>query len=112
MNAVTAALKAANSSRIKRTRNLMIVTFLVSFAFVIFLSPMVIFGVVMPHFLEDSALFLTVDGGNYYLIWACVSNWSYLNHAVNFFLYVLSGRIFRRQLKSVICKSSAEQSAD
>ena len=112
MNAVTAALTAVNNSRIKRTRNLMIVTFLVSSAFVIFLSPMVIFGVVMPHFLEDTALFLTADGGNYYLIWACLSNWSYLNHAVNFFLYVLSGEIFRRQLKNVICKPSAEQSTD
>ena len=112
MNALTAALMAANSNRIKHTRHLLIVTFLVSSAFVIFLSPMMIFGVVMPHFLEDTALLHKTDGGMYYLIFASLSNWSYLNHAVNFFLYILSGERFRRELKNVFCKPSAERFTD
>ena len=112
MKAVTAALTAANSSRIKRTRHLLIVTFLVSSAFVIFLSPLVIFEVVMPHFFEDFALLFTMDSGTYYLVWISLSNWSYLNHAVNFFLYILSGERFRRELKNVFCKPPAERFAD
>ena len=112
MNAVTAALMAANSNRMKNNRHLLIVTFLVSFAFVIFLSPISIFGVVIPHYMEDTALLHKMDGGIYYLIYFSLSNWSYLNHAVNFFLYILSGERFRRELKNVFCKPSAERFAD
>ena len=109
---LTAALTTANSSTIKRTRHILIITFLVSFAFVCFLSPLMIFGVVMPHFHGDLALFLANDNNIDYIIWTSVYNWSYLNHAVNFYLYILSGERFRRQLKNVFSKPSAESISD
>ena len=111
---LTAALAVVNINREKRTRHFLIVTFLVSFAFVIFLSPVVIVGVVMPgiYFFKDDAFLKPNGSGIYYIIWTSVFNWSYLNHAVNFYLYILSGERFRQELKNVFCKSSAEQFLD
>ena len=111
-NSLTAALTTVNSNRMKRNRYLLIITLLVSCAFVIFLSPVTIFLVVMPNIYEDIILFPAKDRNIIYLIFTALSNWSFLNHAVNFFLYILSGERFRRELKTFICKSSAERSAD
>ena len=111
---VTAALTTVNSNRVKRNRHLLIITFLFSFAFIIFLSPVVIFGVAMPDiYFFESPYFLQIDDNViYYIIWASLCIWSFISHAVNFFLYVLSGERFRQELKQVFCKSSAEQFAD
>ena len=109
----TTALTTVNSNRMKRTRHLFIITFLVSFAFIIFVTPVVIVGVVMPdiYFFETYVL-QTDDSAIHYIIWASLYTWSFVNHAVNFFLYVLSGERFHQELKEVFCKSSAEQFAD
>ena len=111
-NALTAALTAVNSNRMKRNRSLLIITLLVSCAFVIFLSPVMILGVVMPDLYENTAFFQAEDNSIVYLIETILSNWAYLNHAVNFFLYILSGERFRQEFKNLICKSSAERFAD
>ena len=109
----TTALTTVNSNRVKRTRHLLIITFLVSFAFIIFVTPVVIVGVVMPdiYFFETYVL-QTDDSVIHNIIWVSLYIWSFVNHAVNFFLYVLSGERFRQELKKVFSKSSAEQFAD
>ena len=111
-NNFTAAMTAVNSKRMKRNRYLLIITIFVSCTFAIFLSPVMIFLVIMPHFYEELTFFPTKDSNIVYLIWTSLPNWSFLNHAVNFFLYILGGERFRRELKNIICKSPAERFAD
>ena len=71
----------------RRTRHLFIMTLLLSISFVILVSPFPLLFLIAP--VNILALPATVF---YQML--------YLNHAINFFLYVLSGHRFRSDLKS------------
>lgn len=81
----------------KRNRYLLLVTLMVSISFVLLTSPWAIHIAFAPFLLEDlhnlTPTQLRLETAFYTLL--------FTNHAVNFFLYVLSGPRFREDLKAV-----------
>ncbi|KAK6178872.1 hypothetical protein SNE40_011359 [Patella caerulea] len=96
----TADNEAQSESR-KQERQITIMLLLVSFCFLIFVSPMAVIIVVeryywLPVFPHDKAVF--------HLVRTITNHMMYLNHALNFLLYFLSGRRFRDEFRDVFCK--------
>ena len=83
----------------KRNRELMIVAVLISISFVVLTSPFPLYslfsGVLHDPDVTESKWMA------YYLLMVM----TYINNAINFFLYILSGSRFRKQLKEIVlCK--------
>lgn len=77
---------AASTSARRRTRQVFLITLLISVAFVILVSPLPLLFFIAPvRVLELQATIF------FHML--------YLNHAINFFLYVLSGSRFREDLR-------------
>ena len=88
-------LKLATKS--SRTRYLLLVTFLVSVTFLILAMPLSLSIAITP---ANHHTFLGMDE---VLTDIVVFNMMLLNHAVNFFLYILTGSRFRRDLRAAFC---------
>ena len=74
--------------------------FTVSVVFVLLTMPNCVFFIVQDDWDYQSSLH---DTARYYLVFQLVFLLSDLNHAINFYLYFLSGRKFRRHFKALIC---------
>ena len=85
----------------KRNRDLLIVAVLISLSFMILTSPFPLFIIISgkTNFRDRSDIEVIIYNVTYLM--------GYINHAVNFFLYVISGSRFRIQLKEMLhCSSS------
>ncbi|CAH1796314.1 unnamed protein product [Owenia fusiformis] len=89
-----------SSSRTDHTRSMTIMLLAISFIFVILTSPIVIYEAGYQDFAKDrSPLGRARDA----LVWAIVNMFLYLNHAINFFMYCLSGSRFREEMRRLLC---------
>ena len=80
----------------KRNRDLLIIAVLVSMTFIILTSPLPLFLIISG--ISNSRDFTVVE----IQIYDITSLMSYINNAINFFLYVISGSRFRNQLKEML----------
>lgn len=74
----------------------------VSFAFVILKTPYHLFVVLTPHDISVMYDYATREEAKHRLALSIVINMQYLNHCINFYLYTLSSREFRTELKALI----------
>ena len=92
------------SSKAKSTENQMFaMLLLVSFGFLILMTPgYILFLFIMLADIYSSARMFA----GYYLFYNIAQKMHYSNHGVNFFFYVISGRKFRSDLKSLFVKEN------
>ena len=92
------------SSKVKNTENqVFVMLLLVSFGFLILMTP----GYVLFLLITSIDIFSSpVAFAGYYLFYNIGQKMHYSNHGVNFFFYVISGRKFRSDLKSLFVKEN------
>ena len=91
-----------SQARISRDRYVIVITLLVSFAFILLVSPFSIFFALKPFLFGDVEAFYS-SSQTELIVEMVVYNLVFLNSAINFFLYVLSGERFRSDLKAAFC---------
>ena len=99
----TASLATSDVNRTRRNRHLLIITLLVSFSFIIFVSPVTLYFSLKPYLFEDADYFFSSSVAED-VVSTIVYHLGFMNHAINFFLYILSGKRFRRGLKAAFCQ--------
>ena len=88
------------SDKLTQQRQLTLMLMTISLVFVILILPNCIFFIVRTYWSWRE----TMHGiAQYYLVYQTVFLLSDLNHAVNFYLYCLSGRKFRQKFAQIIC---------
>ena len=95
--------RALDLNRKKRNRHLLVITLLVSFTFLISISPVTLYSTLKPYLFEDADYFFSSTQTED-IVSTIVYHLGFLNHAINFFLYILSGERFRKDLKAAFCK--------
>ena len=90
---------AAVRNRIRNNRQMAVMAVAVSAAFVLLTSPIGIHTIIRPYVFQDSDVFYTNSDIDF-LVRTIVVILAYLNLAINFILYVISGRQFRENLKA------------
>ena len=91
--------EATVRSRTRNSRQMTVMAFAVSAAFLLLTSTIGILNIIRPYVFSDAELFYAnSDLG--FLVRTIASILAYLDFAINFFLYVLSGRRFREDLKA------------
>ena len=98
----------------KDKRNVTRTLVLLSFVFMICLTPLQVYLIVIPYVREEADKLLCSDFWTFYdyytldyLAFAIVGVVSYINAGFNFFLYVLSGKRFRSEVKALLmCRKS------
>ena len=89
----------------RKNRQLLLITLLVSISFIVLGMPQPLLFILRVEERDGG-----VDGDllnlKYTLVYTIFNLMKTLNHAVNFFLYVLSGQRFRQQLKAAFIKTS------
>ena len=91
----------------RRTRHVVIITSLISAAFIVFVTPVTLLFVVEVLMVDDLKYPLYNEDRD---LWDFVAECLYLcNHSFNFFLYILSGRRFRNSLKAAFCKLKSQR---
>ena len=81
--------------------NITVMLLAVSFTFLLLTSPVVIVLLYEGYYLLPSS---NVEKARSHLVHAVVDNLMYTNHAINFLLYCLSGRRFRRELGKLLSR--------
>ena len=81
--------------------NITVMLLAVSFTFLLLTSPVVIVLLYKRYFWLPSS---NVEKARAQLVHAFVDNLMYTNHAINFLLYCLSGRRFRRELAKLLAR--------
>ena len=88
------------SDKLVQQRQVTVMLLTVSLVFVVLILPNCIFFIVKTYWSWRE----TMQGiAQYYLVYQIVFLLSDLNHAVNFYLYMLSGRKFRQKFAQIIC---------
>ena len=88
------------SEKLTQQRQLTVMLLTISLVFVLLILPNCIFFIVRTYWSWRE----TMQGiAQYYLVYQTVFLLSDLNHAVNFYLYCLSGRKFRQKFTQIIC---------
>ena len=88
------------SEKLIQQRQVTVMLLTISLVFVILILPNCIFFIVKTYWSWRE----TMHGiAQYYLVYQTVFVLSDLNHAVNFYLYTLSGRKFRQKFAQIIC---------
>ena len=86
----------------QKSRHVLFITLMVSISFIVFVSPATLLFALKPYFFKGDQFRQSYDEqvaeATVYMLYC-------LNYTVNFFLYMLSGSRFRRDLKSAFCKS-------
>ena len=91
----------------RRTRHVVIITSLISAAFIFFVAPIHLLFAVEALMIDDMKNILYNEDR---ALWDFVVECLYLcNHSFNFFLYILSGRRFRNSLKAAFCKLKSQR---
>ena len=99
---VTSAVAAL---AIKRSRQIMILSSLISTAYVVFLTPATLLILYINYIAPEEYEYY--DGTNAGLEFASICL-LLCNHSCNFCLYILSGSKFRNDFKSVFCKTDGQ----
>ena len=95
-------LKSLATLMQRRTQHVVIITSLISAAFIVFVTPLTVLFVTEALMVDDIKYVLYNEDR---AVWDFVAECLYLcNHSCNFFLYILSGRRFRNSLKAAFCK--------
>lgn len=103
----TLSMRKSNSSQQSRKsqRNTLSMTRMllcVTFYFVIVTTPTFIFSIIQQHMFDESEI-TPEKLGRIELVDAVSTLLLYLNHSINFLLYAVSGRRFRRELSLLLC---------
>ena len=98
--------KARDKAAQQRQMTIMLLT--ISMVFIVLVLPNCIFFIVKEYWTWKNTLHGTAQ---YFLLYQIVFVLSDLNHAVNFYLYCLSGKRFRHNFLKVICISKRRHSA-
>lgn len=85
-----------HGNRHDETTTLTIMLLTVTFGFLLLTSPFAVYAITVYHF-------QTVAPRAYLLFYFIASYLRYVNHVINFPLYCLSGKIFRKELKQMCC---------
>ena len=108
----TLSMRKSNSSQqsrksqrntISMTRMLLCVTFY----FVIVTTPTFIFSIIQEYMFDKTEI-TPEKNGKIELVDAISTLMLYLNHSINFLLYAVSGRRFRKELYSMLCSRPAK----
>ena len=108
----TLSMRKSNSSQqsrksqrntISMTRMLLCVTFY----FVIVTTPTFIFSIIQEYMFDKTEI-TPEKNGKIELVDAISTLMLYLNHSINFLLYAVSGRRFRKELYSMLCRQPAK----
>ena len=95
---IRASSSASPDSIRQRTRYLLMVTLTVSITFVVLASPLSFWVALAPFVVEDLNTLTSqetiLESVFYFLL--------FLNHSLNFFMYMVSGPRFRKELKAVV----------
>ena len=86
----------------RRSRQLLRISILVSTTYVVLTTPATIYSVLRPFLFEGSDTYNYADDMDF-LIYTIMLHLGYLNLNCNFFLYVLSGRRFRKDMRLALC---------
>ena len=95
------ALSEINKDKL---RQLLRITSLISMTFIVLYLPGLIYQIIRPHIFETSADNWANETDE--VINTVFLNLIYLSHAINFLLYVFSGKRFRNELRNAVCRSS------
>lgn len=87
-----------------RRRQVLLVTVMISAAFILLLAPKSIANMLYETQLKTTETYLQLEFIFYIM--------AYCNYAINFFLFVLSGSRFRNNLKLVFCKGAIINSTE
>ena len=106
-NGTTSKLRPTRLSKQKKSVTLMLI--MLSLIFIISQTPLTIFLICESHLLYDANKYACTDfleyldkAGKFKFTEAIVHNLGYLNSSINFFLYVLSGSRFRKDVKALL----------
>ena len=93
---------SAVKRRIRNNRQMVVMAVAVSAAFVLLTSPIGIYTIIRPYVFQDSDVFYAHSDIEF-LVRTIIFILAYLNYAINFFLYFISGRRYREELKAACC---------
>ena len=103
------ASATALDNRRKQNRYLLVITLLVSITYIILVTPWAVYYSLRPYLYEEAdPYFFSNDTDE--LLGTMFYQLAFVNHGVNFYLYVLSGQRFRQDLKAAF--SSLARSTD
>ena len=93
-----------------RKRQAMIITLIVSTAFVLLVGPLGVYVVLWPFVFSESAdLYRDQIGSKEdMIVYTVVATLAQVNNCINFVMYFLSGPRFRRDLKVAVCGSRTQ----
>ena len=101
-------LTDTTAQMIRRTRHVLILTSLISAGFVLFVSP--ICALFLWEVFQAEDFTYPLYNGEIWDVLQLISECLYLcNHSCNFFLYILSGKRFRKSLRVALCISQPPQ---
>ena len=89
-----------------KTRQLLRITTLISTTFIVLYLPGLLYQIIRPLIFETTSDKWANDTDE--VISTLFLNLIYLSHAINFLLYVFSGKRFRNELRNALCRSSNE----
>ena len=89
-------------NRIRNQRQLIFMAVAVSVAFLLLTSPFAILTIIRPYVFNDSEVFYPTSDIEI-IVTTIAGILGYLNFAINFFLYFISGSRFREDLKAACC---------
>ena len=94
-------------NRRKRNKHLLVMTLLVSITYIILVTPWAVYYSLRPYLYEEAnPYFFSNDTDE--LVGIICYQLAFVSYGVNFYLYVISGQKFRRDLKAVFpCYSNA-----
>ncbi len=95
--------KSASSQVKAKSSNMTFILILVSVYFLIMTSPANIFEILYHQWKQNIEKSSVEMHSRMPTVWAVVNLLMYMNSAGNFFLYCLSGPVFRNQLKEMFC---------
>ena len=98
--------KSSVSAKRETVRQLIIITCLVSTTFIVLYFPALLYQIIRPYIFD-----LKTDQNDNSIdefVNSLFLNMIFLSHAVNFLLYVFSGKRFRKELRQALCGSTNE----
>ncbi|XP_033753651.1 growth hormone secretagogue receptor type 1-like [Pecten maximus] len=101
-------IRSKHSGTGEVSRKLTMMLLMVSFTFLLTTLPMNIILIMTKSWNEQNQQ----QKADFYLAKTVSELLMYLNHTINFFLYCISGRKFRRQILSLLCRSVQNQNDD
>ncbi|XP_076458315.1 uncharacterized protein LOC143292032 [Babylonia areolata] len=90
-----------DTKKAKANTNITLMLLMVSFTFLVLTSPIVILFLYQRYYRRPKT---NAERAHYRIILVVLESFMFSNHAVNFFLYSISGRRFRHELKLLLTR--------